>query len=235
MAIQVTETKQRATGFIQIEDERDKNYPYSAIAAAPLSTVTQKYWWGNGWWGDQGSDPHCVAFAWTHWVNDGPRMHSLFKSRRPAVDTDKLYCEAQNFDPWPGNCENPLYEGTSVRAGAKVLQDWGFIENYYWAHNVDQIAQAIITQGPVIMGTRWTSGMSSPDRNGIVKPDGSWQGGHAYVLNGVNLTTRMFRLKNSWGRWWGKDGYAYISMDDMAALLAPYGEACVALQKKAAI
>lgn len=222
----------RGMGFIRIEDPRDDDYLFSSLPV-PMATPTQKYWWADGWWGDQGRTPHCVAFSFTHWVNDGPRLHSLFRNRRPAIDTTELYCEAQKRDPWPGDCDNPLYDGTSVRAGAKVLQEWGFIDSYYWARNTNEIAQAVATRGPVIMGTTWYTGMNRPDSDGFIKPTGTRVGGHAYVINGVNFTKKVFRLKNSWGRWWGKKGHAYLTFEDMADLLVPWGEACVALQKPA--
>ena len=42
-----------------------------------------------------------------------------------------------------------------------------------------------------------------PDKNGVIKIGGRLSGGHAYVINGVDTKTKMFRLKNSWGKSWG--------------------------------
>jgi len=44
----------------------------------------------------------------------------------------------------------------------------------------------------------------------------------------VNLKQSIFRIKNSWGRAWSNNGFAFISFDDMARLLSEDGEACIA-------
>ena len=221
--------RRRAMGRLYVPDERDRSFPAATVLRE--STLRHMQWWDEGWHGDQMYDPHCVAFAWAHYLADGPRPVSVFSSRRPGVNTRDLYCEAQKRDPWPGDCENPLYDGTSVRAGAKVLKEWGHLSEYRWAFTADEVAQAILTRGPVIAGTLWFQGMSYPDRKGIMHVTGSPEGGHAYVLNGVNLDTRLFRIKNSWGRNWGLSGRAYIGFDSMQTLLDAYGEACVPIQR----
>lgn len=221
--------RRRAMGRLYAADERDRGFPAGAILTA--TTARAMEWWDEGWHGDQMFDPHCVAFAWAHWLADGPRPISLFESRRPGVDTTELYCEAQKRDPWPGDCDNPLYDGTSVRAGAKVLQSWGHIREYRWSYTATEVAQAILTLGPVIVGTLWYQGMSYPDREGVMHITGSPEGGHAYVVNAVNLDTGLFRIKNSWGRDWGLHGRAYISLDNMQTLLDAFGDACIPIQR----
>ena len=218
----------RGMGRIYIPDPRDNHYPMSSILQQ--TDLRKKDWWDEGWWGDQGYDPYCVAFSWAHWLADGPRPNSIFESRRPGVDTRELYCEAQKRDPWPGNCDYPLYDGTSVRAGAKVLQEWGFIREYRWARNGQELAQAVLNIGPVILGTMWYEGMGYPDSNGIMNITGSPWGGHAYVVNAVDLDTGLFTIKNSWGQGWGLNGRAYLRLADADVLIRAAGEACVAVQ-----
>lgn len=222
-------SRYRAMGRLYAPDDRDALYPASTVLRA--TTLRKKEWWDNGWHGDQGYDPHCVAFAFAHFLADGPRPISIFTSRRPGVDTRELYCEAQKRDPWPGDCQTPLYDGTSVRAGAKVLAEWGHVREYRWAATAAEVAHAILTVGPVVVGTVWYSGMSTPDASGIMRLTGSIEGGHAYILNGVDLDTGLVRAKNSWGRAWGQDGRAYLTMADLDKLLGMFGDACVPIQR----
>lgn len=212
-------------GRLFVEDERDNAYPMTAaIRPFAMPGVTYRYWNDNQWWGNQGPHPYCVAYAWMHWAEDGPVTHKAVPP--PMYDPVAVYNRAQQIDQWPG--EN--YDGTSVRAGAKVLQEHGIISNYYWARNVQDIIDAILSVGPVVVGTKWYSNMSRPDAYYILHPTGSVVGGHAYILNGVSISRGLFRVKNSWGRDWGRSGRAYLAFDDMAQLLADQGEACLAIE-----
>jgi hypothetical protein len=74
---------------------------------------------------------------------------------------------------------------------------------------------------PIYINGRWTI---------WIAPSAEIVGGHCYVLNGVNTTARVFRMKNSWGRGWGIDGRASISFADMERLILDNGEACMAVQ-----
>ena len=213
-------------GRLVVPDNRDANYPMAEMLPPKdaVAGMTYRYWWANGWWGDQGRTSQCVAYAWTHWVEDGHVTHP--KDATPFQDPANTYHEAQQMDQWPG--EN--YDGTSVRAGAKVLQGKGFITSYHWAYDAFTVAHAILSTGPVVVGTNWYNDMFSPDANGIIKVGGSLAGGHAYLLDGVNMNKKLFRIKNSWNRSWGHKGFAYISFDDMNSLLQNSGEACLAVE-----
>jgi hypothetical protein len=225
-------------GRIDSPDERDRGYPMAAVVRAPAVALRRRFWWQRGWWGDQGNTPQCVAYSWLHWVADGPAtsrsLGRLQGTPAPYIDPRVLYCRAQQLDPWPGDCESPRqlqYSGTSIRAGAKALQEMGFVGNYWWAWHLEPVVQAILTTGPVIVGTPWYEGMSHPV-DGVCRPTGSYEGGHAYILNGVNVDQRRLRLKNSWGTGWGRNGGAWVSFDDMERLLADGGEAVLATETR---
>lgn len=220
-------------GRLYHRDERDDDYPVSTLLASmPRSTETKRFWFSDGWWGDQGHTPHCVAYSWAHFIHDGPKVGTIYRDKSPIVDTRTLYCEAKKRDPWPGDCDTPLYDGTSVRAGAKVLKDWGHIAEYRWAKSAAEVISTLLVQGPVIAGTWWRYDMFFPNSEGIIKITGHNVGGHAYVINGVNLETGFFRIKNSWGTRWGRGGHALISIEDMDSLIKNFGEVCVPLQKR---
>lgn len=215
-------------GRVYDPDERDRAYPMASVVPAATER-TWRYHWADGWWGDQGQTPRCVAYAWLHKIADGPRTtrRTPHVTSTPAMGPRELYCAAQVLDPWRGDCTDPRYEGTSVRAGAKALVDAGVLTGYRWAWDADTVVRALLEVGPVVVGTVWPVGMMRPDERGFVHATGPSAGGHAYVLNGVNVDRGVVRVKNSWGRGWGRRGHAWLEIDDLATLLADRGEACL--------
>lgn len=215
-------------GRLENPDSRDELYPVSAILQE-TPDIPEKYWWANGWWGNQGSTSQCVVYSWMHWLEDGPVIQDAILGRpQPMYNTTKFYKECQRRDPWPGED----YDGTSVRAGAKILKHLGIISEYRWARTINDVVNTVLTLGPMVVGTKWYSGMSRPNSKGIMTPTGKQNGGHAYLINGVDKVNRFFRVKNSWGQNWGKKGYAFISFDDFETLLKDGGEACIAFENK---
>lgn len=211
-------------GFGRLYAPDPRDYPLSArLATVPPSTRSHRYWNAEGWWGDQDGTSQCVAFAWTHWVEDGPVTH---EGRPPILDPGDLYDEAQRVDEWPGED----YDGTSVRAGAKVLKMLDLISEYRFASSVGEVVKTLLELGPVVAGTAWVQGMMEPDAEGFVEVTGSSVGGHAYKLDGVNVKRGVLRLKNSWGQGWGRRGHAFIAIEDFEKLLRQDGEACLATE-----
>ena len=222
-------------GRREARDERDEGFlirPLLATAAERDDAQQAiergwRYWNPSAWWGDQGSTPQCVAYAWTHYLEDGPVTHSATPhgSSEALLDPGLLYSRAQQVDEWPGTD----YDGTSVRAGAKVLQELGLIGSYRWTWDIQEMVRSILTLGPVVVGTSWYVDMFYPDANGFVKPTGSVAGGHAYLANGVNVNEKKIRFKNSWGRQWGDDGHFWMEFREAEKLLR-HGEVCLAVE-----
>lgn len=224
-------------GRLPAPDARDRGYAIRAALPEAVALPDHHYFWDSGWWGDQGQDPHCVAFAWMHWVEDAPITRPETKGY-PLIEPEVVYNAAQLVDEWEG--EN--YAGTSVRAGAKVLQTLGLIAEYRWAFSVDEVLASLASESPVVLGVDWFASMlhtdSQTDADGtrrqrlVVDQASGVIGGHALIANGYNLAGRVVRLKNSWGRDWGDKGRAWITFDDLQVLLNRHGEACIGLEQR---
>ena len=221
-------TNEYGLGCIEYHDPRDDNYPMAAILPEK-PFITNKMWWDNGWWGDQKNTSMCTVYSWSHWLEDGPLLQTIDGREKPMFDLKTLYNKAQLNDGIPGT----NYQGSTVRAVAKVFKELGVIKEYRWANSIDDIITCLLTIGPVVVGTKWYSAMFTPDKHtAIVKPEGGMAGGHAYVLNGVDTERKLFRIKNSWGKTYGQNGHAYISFDDFNKLFKDKGQACIAIANK---
>lgn len=195
-------------------------------AAIPMRLPSYKYHWDGGLWYNQGSYGVCVGASWSHWIEDGP------VTQPGTVNPIDLYREIVKVDEWPQNDNGDLYFGSSVRAGAKVLQTKGLISEYRWAWDAKTVADTVLGKGPVVVGSNWYSGMFKTDSDGFVNLTGSREGGHAWIINGYNANRRVFRAKNSWGRNWGVNGRFLLRFDDLERLIDEDGEACLAVEVK---
>ena len=149
---------------------------------------------------------------------------------KPFYDTTKFYNKCQLWDSIPGTG----YDGTTIRAGAKILNKLGLVEEYRWAKSVEEVIMAVTHLGPMVVGTYWYENMNTPtSHRHILRPTGKRIGGHAYLINGVDRDKEMFRIKNSWGTKWGDEGHAYISFDNFEKLFGQMSEACIAFEAKA--
>ena len=207
-------------------DPNNEKFPIRKLLKA--TTKTYKYWNANGWWGDQGHSPECVAFSTVQWLEDSPIVHPESRPEGPPFyDPHLLYSEVQAVDGWP-----LPHEGSSTLAAMKVLRTKNFINSYHWAYNLQDLIDCVLTLSPCLVGTNWSESMFYPTNKGVITIDGPIAGGHQWIINGVNTKTKMFRGKSSWGKNFTPVKHFYISFDDMDRLIKEQGEISIAQEIK---
>jgi hypothetical protein len=211
-------------GRVYTPDPEDARFRVSFLREAEEAALEpvhdSRYWWANGIWVDQGSTGTCVGHGVTHYAEDGP------VTQPGSLDPMAVYDRATEIDEWPQNDHDRSF-GTSVRAGIEVLREKRMITTYHWAMNWPEFEFTILDIGPLVLGVDWFEDMFFPV-DGLIRPTGALAGGHCIVADGYNSKTKVARLKNSWGRGWGKNGFCYIRREDLEYLLfGANGEACI--------
>lgn len=215
-------------------DPRNRNYPMQATLRTAVRRRNKL--WRPGPVLDQGREGACVGFAWAAEAFSTPVAVDLNRTAKvPTKDPTQfartLYRNAQKVDEWLGED----YSGTSVNAGAKAMREFGLVREYRWCADMDDLVGAVLSKGPVVIGTPWYSDMYEAP-NGILTPGGILVGGHAILAVGYRHKDPRLDggdgviLQNSWGTSWGDGGRAVIRLDDLSELLAD-GEAAVAVRR----
>jgi hypothetical protein len=221
--------------WISNHDPRSREYPFKQrMDSSPVAEVPT--FWEEGIVLDQGQEGACVGFAWTGELLAEPSAPAIQPEFHSAnLLAVSFYKSAQKIDEWAG--EN--YEGTSVLAGAKIMKSQGFIGEYRWCFGIEAVKNAVLSEGPVVLGVPWFSGMYGTLPGGLVIVSGSKVGGHAILLTGYhpnlkfgNQTHEVFRWRNSWGAGYGTGGSGWIKSNDLGKLLSDGGEACVPMDRK---
>lgn len=181
---------------------------------------------------DQGSYGTCCGFA-AAGVKDRQEARN-YPSRGVTTSPLFVYEECKKLDGIPDQ------EGTYPRVVMQVLKDMGvcrertfpyslmgkplptpaptaydeakqfIIGAYAKVQTIDEIKQAIATQGPVLAGVYVCSNFITAPGGVISIPSGSMLGGHAICLDGYDDSRNCFRFVNSWGVRWGDGGYGWI-------------------------
>jgi hypothetical protein len=216
-------------------DERSKSFPVRAAIPERPKRRTKK--WRNGVILDQGREGACVGFGWTAEALSTPVAVDLKRLKadapeQPTAFAQHVYHSAKQIDAWEGED----YDGTSVLAGAKVMKELGLVKEYRWCFRIEDVIDAILTKGPVVLGIYWYESMYDAP-NGIVEVSGEVVGGHCLTAVGFKLAKDSATgedtiiLQNSWGASWGHWGLAEIRVRDLKALLDNDGEACVVTKR----
>lgn len=205
------------------KDSRDGLFTFG-VGLIDVVTLPEYMVWQRGESTNQGREGACVGFGWGNWHNCKPKGY--------INQVDNSYCfglyhRAQELDPFPGTD----YEGTTVRAGAKVAQERGLLGTYIWARSILELDAWLLSKGPVVLASNWYNSMDGITGNFVpVNTSSGVRGGHCYLVYG--LKDDVYHCQNSWGDSYGDGGSFYLNREGLVKLWN-YGqlEAVTAIQE----
>jgi hypothetical protein len=217
--------------WVSKHDTRSLNY---LIRPRLGEVVIQPRLWRPGPTLDQKAEGACVGFGWTQELMTSPRPYPGVTVEKANEYARGYYRETLQNDEFPGEED----EGTSVNAGAQTAKRRGFIESYYWCMSLEDVRDALIEKGPVVIGIPWYYEMYETKESGLIEVGGPLAGGHCLLLDeyhpgkrlrGENYHERfeVYGSHNSWGESYGNNGRGYFRAEILRDLLAHWGEACV--------
>ena len=201
-------------GLINKRDERDSDYKISSILPSKDTPLVFKKW-KIGEIIDQGKTSACVACAADLLLRSAPKIQK-------SIGWKKIFEESKLVD----NLDDNKSDGTTIRGAMKVLQSHGYLSNYYWAQDLEDVVKYLVEIGPVLAGTKWYSGMTEIDKFGFVSTRGIVEDNHCYLIYGVNVPEGYFLAANSWGLFYGIGGCFKIRFEDFNYLLKNGGSVC---------
>lgn len=225
----------RVLDYVPRLDDRNRGHRIRASLLDGEVLAARPRFWVPGPVLDQGREGACVGFGCTAEALASPvrwkpsmTWEGLSTTAASDAAARDVYRRAKEIDEWEG----VDYEGTSVRAGMLVGRERGWWTGFRWAFNMAEL-RAALEEGPVVIGVDWTDGMYEAPR-GVLSISGDVVGGHCILVTGYSPHMRAYRLRNSWGPDWGRNGSAYINAADLNSILfRAGGEAAVPIGRAA--
>jgi len=185
---------------------------------------------------NQGMKGKCTAEAAIGCLATDPLFQSVPAKRKYPLDdigSDKLYCDEQIMQGDSCNEDN----GSCGLTSAKCLLNAGLIDSYEHTFSLDD-ALKVLSIRPISIGVPWYSDMFNPDENGMINITGNLSGGHQFEGIACDAENRLVKCANSWGSGWGKDGFFFLTFDQLGNLLQQDGDVTIfnpAIQKPKSI
>jgi hypothetical protein len=157
-------------------------------------------------------------------------VYEALPAGHPALneaEAVKIYSRATVLDGYTGTYP-PDDTGSDGLSVCKAAIEAGLLSGYTHCFSLADALQAL-TAGPVLFGITWYSSFDSPASNGLVAiASGAYvRGGHEIVGRGIDITSKLVFLDNSWGPGWGNGGSFCMSWATLDRLLAEDGDATV--------
>lgn len=134
---------------------------------------------------------------------------------------DKGDCLAKYYDKNLDDCEQPTTPDLLKNAGNFKITDYAAlfdaeIDNY---EKINSIKKALAQNKPVIIGLRIRNNFYKLEDASFWHPDlgdTTYAGGHAMVVIGYDDNLASFKVFNSWGTKWGKNGMIWVKYNEFA-------------------
>ena len=147
-----------------------------------------------------------------------------------------IYWNCKKIDQWPDSegtsikagfkvlnkigvpCEDGWVYDDEVKGEPKkwahLVARWALAGSYYRLNTIEEMEMALYKQGPIVIGFAcFEEIMNSKFKDGIIpypaNPNISY-GGHAVCVTGFDSERQLFKIKNSWSKYWNLDGYGYL-------------------------
>lgn len=153
---------------------------------------------------NQGSKPICVPCSVSAYINYSINTDKGTNNVNNHVDVDSLFTGTS--------------EGMSIKECLNNLKVYGVetdeglftIKRYARIGNLKDLKAAIVANGPCI-GAIGVYNSQLP--NFWLQEGGNFEGGHAIAIVGYDEEGLIIR--NSWGKYYGKDGYYHLPYEDL--------------------
>ncbi len=106
---------------------------------------------------------------------------------------------------------------SSWQGAADKSQGWAWVTTT--SVSVDALKNALATYGPLITTMEVYSDFFYYAGGVYHYTSGSLQGGHAVLLVGYDDVNQCFIVKNSWGTWWGEQGFFRIGYSEISSVV----------------
>src|SRR4051812_25392755 len=200
--------------------EKSHRYNIAPLLALPARYRRDSEPWPRNRILDQGASGTCTAAMLRGLYESRPVPHG----EKVGPDWIALYRKIVLRDTFPDNDREAdpalaprledLVSGSSVDAALMTGVDLGWWKEVRWCRSLADADDWIRRRdgSPLGIGINWYSGFFDPDHEGIVRPTGSIEGGHAIRVRYHFRRRGLWLLTNSWGPDWGVGGECF--MDD---------------------
>ena len=134
-----------------------------------------------------------ISYASDHIRNTGLPLETCY----PYTATD-------------GNCGSAC---SNWQSSAYKIASWSWVATT--APTVEAIRNALYDHGPLVTTLRVYEDFYDYTEGVYSYVSGGYLGGHAVLIVGYSDSEQCFIVKNSWGTWWGEDGYFKIAYSEV--------------------